>query len=155
MVTFYTKEEYSKAYTELVEILKYIPTSTFEKIPKENIDMYETNKDINYKYHYNTDFSFEEQNISQLTRILIANLYIDYWATDEEKAIIQELDKNELREIEIEKSKQYNTDDIFASRKQKISKKIQNIETTSMIIIEKPNVFKKMLIKIKQFLNLT
>lgn len=155
MVTFYTKEEYSKAYTELLEILKYIPNSTFEKIPKQNIDMYQLNKDTNYEYHYNTNFSFEEQNISQLTRILIANLYIDYWATDEEKAIIEELDKNELKELEIEKSKQYNTDDIFANRKQKIEEKIQNVETTSMIVIQKPNIFKKLLTKIKKILNLT
>lgn len=155
MVTFYTKEDYSKAYTELLEILKHIPAHTFEKIPKENIHMYEDNKDINYEYHYNTDICFEEQNISHLTRILLANLFIDYWATDEERRIIQKHDKNELEQLELEKNKQYNPDDIFASRKKKIEQKAQSVENTSMIVLKDSNFFTKLFIKIKNFLHLT
>lgn len=155
MVTFYTEDEYSRAYTELLEILKYVPASTAQKIPKENIDMYELNKDKNYEYHYNNDLSFEEQNISHLTKILIANLYIDYWATDEERDIIKEHDSKELEALEIEKNKQYNTDDIFASRKKKLEEKAQNIENTSMIVIENTNIFKKIMEKVKKMLHLT
>lgn len=155
MVTFYTEDEYSRAYTELLEILKYIPTSSAQKIPKENIDMYELNKDKNYEYHYNNDLSFEEQNISHLTKILIANLYIDYWATDEERDIIKEHDSKELESLEIEKNKQYNTNDIFASRKKKLEEKAQNIENTSMIVIENTNIFKKIMEKVKKMLHLT
>lgn len=155
MVTFYTEDEYSRAYTELLEILKYIPDSSTQKIPKENIEMYELNKDKNYEYHYDNSLSFEEQNISHLTKILIANLYIDYWATDEERAIIKEHDSKELEALEIEKNKQYNTDDIFANRKKKLEEKVQNIEETSMIVIENTNIFKKIMEKIKKMLHLT
>lgn len=155
MVTFYTEDEYSRAYTELLEILKYIPAITVEKIPKENIDMYELNKDKNYEYHYDNDLSFEEQNISHLTKILIANLYIDYWATDEERSIIKEHDRKELEALEIEKNKQYNTDDIFANRKKKLEEKVQNIKNTSMIVVENTNIFKKIMEKIKKMLHLT
>lgn len=155
MVAFYTEDEYSRAYTELLELLKYVPASTVQKIPKENIDMYELNKDKSYEYHYDNDLSFEEQNISHLTKILIANLYIEYWATDEERAIIKEHDSKELEALEIEKNKQYNTDDIFASRKKKLEEKAQNIENTSMIVIENTNIFKKIMEKIKKMLHLT
>ena len=117
--------------------------------------MYEDNKDINYEYHYNTDICFEEQNISHLTRILLANLFIDYWATDEERRIIQEHDKNELKQLELEKNKQYNPDDIFASRKKKIEAKAQSVENTSMIVLKDSNFFTKLFMKIKNFLHLT
>lgn len=154
-MTFYTEDEYSRAYTELLEILKYIPDSSIEKIPKENIEMYELNKDTNYEYHYDNNLTFEEQNISHLTKILIANLYIDYWATNEERTIIKEHDSKELEALEIEKNRKYNTDDIFANRKRKLEEKAQNIENTSMIVVENTNIFKKIMKKIKKLLHLT
>lgn len=155
MVTFYTEDEYSRAYTELLEVLKHFTTSTIEKIPKEVIEMYELNKDKDYEYHYDTDLNFEEQNISHLTKILIANLYIDYWATDEERAIIKEHDSKELEALEIEKNNQYTTYDIFANRKKKLEEKAQNIENTSIMVIENTNIFKKIMEKIKRLLHLT
>ena len=36
---------YRRAYTELLEILKYLPQEEYEKIPKEKIEFYEKNKD--------------------------------------------------------------------------------------------------------------
>ena len=37
MITIYTNEEYSKSYTELLEILKYFSKSDLIKIPKNLI----------------------------------------------------------------------------------------------------------------------
>lgn len=46
-------KKYAKAYTEVLEILKHIPKDEYEKIPKSEIQFYESNYDKNYKYMYN------------------------------------------------------------------------------------------------------
>ena len=40
MIDIYTKEDYAKSYTELIEILKYISKSDLNKIPKDKIKNY-------------------------------------------------------------------------------------------------------------------
>lgn len=150
MVITYTKEDYTKAYTELLEILKYVSKSSLEKIPKENLEMYELNRDKNYNYEYNNNLEFEEQKMSKLTRILIANIYIQYWASEEERKVLKQRDKEELEKIEIEKRNIYNPDNLFANRR-----KIENLEEKNLVIVKKKNIIEKVLEKIKKILNLT
>lgn len=150
MVVTYTKEDYAKAYTELLEVLKHVSSSSLNKIPKENLEMYNQNKDKNYKYEYNSKLEFEQQQMSRLTRILIANIYIQYWASEEERNRIKQMDKNELDQMEIEKRNMYNPDDLFSNRK-----KENKIEKESLAIINKKNIIERIVEKIKQILNLT
>lgn len=150
MVITYTKEDYAKAYTELLEILKYVSKNSLEKIPKENLEMYNLNKDKNYNYEYDNNLEFEDQKMSRLTRILIANIYIQYWASEEERKILNQRDKEELEQIEIEKRNTYNPDNLFANRR-----KINNVEEKSLVIAKKKNIIERMIDKIKKILNLT
>ena len=39
--------EYTIAYKEVFEILKYIPNADYNKIPKEKIELYKTMQDKN------------------------------------------------------------------------------------------------------------
>ena len=48
----YTKEEYAKSYTEILEIFKYIPENLLKKIPNSIIKKYYENMDKSYKYAY-------------------------------------------------------------------------------------------------------
>ncbi len=146
MVSYYTKEDYAKAYTELLEILKHISTNSLNKIPKENLEMYKLEKDNNYKYTYNEDLEFEEQNVSKLTKILIANLYIEYLASEEEKNAIKENDKRELEQLEAQKRNMHNPDNIFENKKQQA-----NNEEIGLTIPKKKNIFKRIFEKIKLF----
>lgn len=148
MIENYTKEEYAKAYTELLEILKHISKESLNKIPKEKLDMYNKNKDKNYTYKYDEQLEFEEQNILQLTRILIANLYIEYWAEEDEKNEIKQKDRKELEQIEKEKREKYNPDNLFNNKKS-----IEKEEILNISVIENKNIFKKLLEKIKRLIN--
>ena len=51
----YTNEDYSKAYSEVLEVLRYIPKVDLVKIPKDEIMFYIKNMDNkhNYKYNFN------------------------------------------------------------------------------------------------------
>lgn len=155
MVNCYTKEDYAKAYTELLEILKYFSKESLEKLPKENIEMYNVEKDKYHNFTYNEELELDEQNISKLTIILIANLYIQYLASEEERDKIKERDKKELELLENQKREMYNSDKLFENRKKAIYK--YNIEDVnekqqntniSLSIVKKQNIFKKIIERI-------
>lgn len=156
MIDCYTKEDYAKAYTELLEILKYFSKESLEKLPKENIEMYNLEKDKNYNFTYNEELELDEQNISKLTIILIANLYIQYLASEEERNAIKERDKKELEILENQKREMYNPDKIFENRKQGNLKyniedisKLKQSENISLSIVKNQNIFAKIIEKIK------
>ena len=51
---------YSKAYVEVLEILKYIPAKEYLKIPQEEILELERYKDNNYEFNYDVNIPFEK-----------------------------------------------------------------------------------------------
>lgn len=148
MITIYTNEEYSKSYTELLEILKYFSKSDLIKIPKNLIKRYIKDRDTNYIFHYNPELDLEHQNVSKLTQVLIANLYIKYFADENEQQYIKNKDLEELSQIEKQYQEEYNIDTIFNKRKN------NNItDVTSLTVIpDKENIFKRIFYKIKSIL---
>ena len=104
---------YSRAYTEVLEIIKYFPEEEYAKIPEEKIEFYKNNMDKDYVFLINPEIDLSEQNISSEANAIIVNLFRDYFATEEQKAKIKEiLDLNQKKE-EQEKREKYNPDDIF------------------------------------------
>lgn len=140
----YTKEEYAKAYTQILEIFKYFPEKLLKKIPKDTIKMYFDNRDKNYIYYFDSQKDFEEQEVSQLTKVLIANIFIKYWATDQEKKKIDEYDKKQFEIIENEKWEKYNPNEIFNNN---INRKVE--DNKSLIVDEHVGFLKSILNKIK------
>lgn len=117
MITAYTDEQYAKSYTELLEILRYFPKSDLAKIPKTTIFRYIENSDKNYNFCYNPDYNLESQNVSDLTKNLIVNLYIDFLADEKEREYIKNKDLQELNMLEKQMQEKYNIDTIFKKRK--------------------------------------
>lgn len=64
------EDNYSKAYKEIVEILKYIPKESVNKIPKEMLDMFEEEMDKNYLFKIDTTKPFEEQELLEETKAM-------------------------------------------------------------------------------------
>jgi len=105
--------KYANAYSEVLEILKYISKEQYNKIPNELIKVYEENYNKNYYFKYNPEKALEEQKVLKITRIIIAILFRDYWATDEQKEKIianQNINRNKLENI---KRENYNVKDVF------------------------------------------
>ena len=75
--------EYKKSLSELYEILKHLPIEARNKIPDEELKFYESNRDLNYQYIYDTSLSVNEQKLMDITIMLIANIYVNYWAENE------------------------------------------------------------------------
>lgn len=108
--------EYSKAYTEVIEIINHFSEDEYKKIPKEKIDFFEENKDKDYNFKIDPNVDLAEQNISQNANAILVSLFRDYFATDKQKEILKNLLQQNQEKIEIEKHEKYNPNNIFNDR---------------------------------------
>ena len=143
--------EYKKSLSELYEILKHLPIEARNKIPDEELKFYESNRDLNYQYIYDTSLSVSEQKLMDITIMLIANIYVNYWAENKEE--LQLRDKKILLQIEDDKRKLYNPDDLFKKNNNKVSKIDNN--SKEIVVVEKKNIINKIIIRIKKLIGLT
>lgn len=137
---------YAKAYTEVLEILKHLPKEEYEKIPKTEIQFYESNCDRNYKYLYDESLKVEQQKISREANTVIISIYMNYFANEKQKGIIEELLKRNSIEEEKVKNEKYDVDNIFKNNENKNSSS-ENLPIE--IDNKKENFIKKIINKIR------
>lgn len=131
--------KYANAYSEILEILKYIPTEDYKKIPKNKIKLFETNSNKSYKFVYNPNLTLDEQNVTKITKGIIAILFRDYWATPKQREKIIAKENYDRAQMEKEKSEQYNPNDLFKNKKTK-EKKLENISTKKLHVQEQAEI---------------
>ena len=141
--------KYAVAYSEVLEILKHIPISEYNKIPKEKINMFEKNASKEYKCNYIPSKTLTEQNVSKTAKGIIAILFRDYWATPEQKEKIIQKQKNDRMALEEEKANKYNPNDIFKEK----GIKIDNDKNVSLVKVAKQKWHEKILTFIKKIFN--
>ena len=145
-------ENYACAYKEVIEVLKYTKREDVNKIPKSRILLWRINMNKDYDFKIDTTKILEEQNLSKEAKAIIANIFKKYWATDYQKERIEAKEKYDIEQMEKEKYKKYNPDDIFKNRKQNIQQEEVASETVSMVEYKEP-LFKRILNKIKNIFN--
>ena len=153
------EKEYRCAYKEVVTILDVFSEEIGDLIPNEKIEFYKSNMDENHEFIFDDTKEILEQNILYPTRCILANLFRDYIATEEDRAEILKEEQEELNQIEEEKRAKYNPDDIFKNNsKSKIEVsniQVEEIETSTDMIVQKENtgLFEKIKNKILELLN--
>lgn len=108
-----TNVTYNMAYTEVLEILKYLPESEFKKIPKDEIKFLETNRNKNYKFVINPEKTLEEQNISRKANAILTVYFKKYFTNDAQRQKLNEILTRNQQIVENEARKKYNPEDIF------------------------------------------
>lgn len=141
---------YAKAYTELYEILKNISENDLNKIPNEILMMLEEKRDKKYEFKVQENIEFENQNLLRETKILLAILYRDYWATKEEKEKIMQKWKSDIIKSEEEKKIKYN--ESFKNKKEKTTEQKNN--NNLPIEVKNKSVFEKIISFIKKYLKI-
>jgi len=106
-----------KAYIEVLEILKYIPKSDYNKIPSEIIQFMKLNSDKNYKYEIINFKNFQEQKMLKETETILAIFYRDYWATEEQRRRILENERLYLYRLDKIKREKYDPSNLFKKNK--------------------------------------
>ena len=92
--------EYSKAFSQLSEIIKNMKKELREKIPNEVIKAIEKAKDPNYIFKYNPNISLEQQNLLPETKSLLSVIYSDYLCDETQREKWKEYDRYEFELIE-------------------------------------------------------
>lgn len=157
------EDNYAKAYKEIVEILKYIPEESVNKIPKDMRNMFEREQLKTYDFQIDTEKTFEEQELLEETKAILANIFRDYWATDYQKAKIIQKENQDRAELEKQKIEKYNPNDIFKNRSittnnDKINQNVQekldeDYNKHLPIEVQKQNIFQRLLIFIKKLIS--
>lgn len=157
------EDNYSKAYKEIVEILKYVPEESVNKIPKEMRDMFEAEQLKTYNFQIDTKKTFEEQELLEETKAILANIFRDYWATDYQKARIIEKENQDREGWERQKREKYNPNDIFRNRStttndndinQDIQEQLNEEYNKNLPMeVQKQNIFQRLLNFIKKLIH--
>ena len=138
--------EYANAYAEVLQILKNISIDEYNKVPKEKIELFEKYYNKKFDFKYNPHQTLQEQNVSKIARTIIAILFRDYWATDEQrKQILLEEDEEKRKKLQ-----KYSADNLFKSSN-KVTIKDETISNNMSIVEYKDSIFKKLINKIKKF----
>ena len=67
--------EYKIAYSEVLEILKYISKEDFNKVPQDMLEMFKNNASNEKQFIYDSNKTLQEQNVSETARAIIAILF--------------------------------------------------------------------------------
>lgn len=137
---------YQTVYAELYEILMYIPIEKIKKIPQVIIKQIEKNKDKNYKLKLDINKSLDKQNISEQTKLFLAVLFEEYWATDEQRKIIIFKEKQYRIKNDTEKRNKFNPDNLFKNKNTDIK------SPDNLYMVEyKESYFSRIFKKLKNF----
>lgn len=137
------EDNYQKAYKEILEILKYVPEESIKKIPQEMRDMFEKEQLKTYDFQIDTSKTFEEQELLEETKAILANIFRDYWATPYQKERIEIKEKYDRQQSEEQKRKIYNPNDLFKNKNNRNPdfEKLSNLP----IEVKKESFFKKII----------
>ena len=152
------ENNYPKAYKEVIEVLKYVPRESVDKIPKTMIDTFNRKMDNNYIFSIDINKSFEEQELLEESKAILANIFRDYWATPYLKERIQAKERYDMEKIEEEKSAKYNSDIFKTQGKNKIDNKEEADNTNSNnlpIEVKKETFYEKIINFFKRIFNLS
>ena len=151
------ENKYPKAYKEVVEILKYVPKESVEKIPQTMIDTFKAKKDNTYNFSIDINKSFEEQELLEETKAILANIFRDYWATPYQKERIQAKETYDWQKIEEEKKAKYGEDIFKARENSKVENEIDEENSNSNnlpIEVKKERFYEKIVKFFKKIFNI-
>ena len=145
------KDNYPKAYKEVIEILKYVPEKSVNKIPQTMLDTFKAKMDKEYNFIVDINKAFEEQELLEETKAIFANIFRDYWATPYQKERIEAKEEYDRKQIEKLKQEKYNPNNIFKTREMQINDK--NINNLPMEV-KKEKFYQKIISWMKKIFNI-
>ncbi len=139
----------ANAMAEVIYYLKGIKQEDINKIPKKLLQYLNDNASKEYKCDFDYNKPLKDLNLLDETRGIIGMICYNYWCIDEiqKKQYIDKLNINELKYQEFLHEK-YNPDNLFKNKNEKNIE--EPIKTTEMIEY-KETLFKKIIIRIKNF----
>lgn len=140
---------YAKAYTEAFEIITHLNEEEYSKIPKEKIEFLKKHRDLNYNYKINPKEELSNQHISKEANAILITLFRDYFATEKQNNILNNLLNQNQKELEEKKREKYDVD-VFKKDNVKNIKQ-EEIKPDNQLVRYRSNFFVKFINFIKSF----
>ncbi len=153
--------DYTKVFSEMYEIEKYLPAEFKRKLPSKLVKLIEDNRDTSYEFKYDFSKSLTEQDISEETKDFLTSLYLMYYCDQEKKEEILSCMKKNSIENEKRLREKYSAENIFnktentAENEAKIGDEVSNESSDNIateennITIKKDSILTKIINKIK------
>lgn len=141
------KTKYANAYAEVYEILSYLDKEEYNKIPKELIEVFEENRNLEYECEVNEEQDLTNQPMLIETKAILLNIFRDYLATPEQSSKIKRWLYEDREYLDQQKRKKY-PGNMFKDN----SKKECNTHKEEVMLpteIKKQSLIKKIFDKIK------
>ena len=94
------RENYVKAYTEILKIIEYLPDSEYQKIPKKLIDEFQAKSDKEYVFNIQSEEDFESKELLKETEYIMYALYRNYLVDEEERKQLMQLERQAYSDSE-------------------------------------------------------
>lgn len=127
------KNSFAIACTEVLDVLKYLPQNEYERIPKDEIEFLESQKE--------SSFNVQGINLSKEANALIIILWEKYFASQNEKERLYNILKQNYQKEEKIKKELYNYDNLFKEKKK---------ESTELIEVENKKWYERILDFLKE-----
>lgn len=133
------------ALTQVYDVINFLEEEEREKIPKDFIKFIEANRSLDYISTINPYIPLELQKLEPQAQSIISYIFIKFLSNEDEK---QEFKAREIKEYEEEKARiEQQCKNMFNDDK-KEPEEIKE-KTILPMVIEKENIFVKILNKIK------
>lgn len=142
-------KEYSRAYVEVLAVIKHLTEEEYNRIPKSKIEIYEKYKDETYEFIYNPEASLKEQ-ISFEAKNVLSNLFLKYISTPEDRSDFFKKERKEWYEKESKKTYE-NLNPLFTDISSKDDSSALKYNEISIVEEKKQNLFGKIISKIIKF----
>lgn len=136
---------FSKAYKEVFVILEQLSEDEISKINKEFFTLIQEKMDKQYEFYYDQNVEIENQNLLSETKAILAYIFVNFLADENQKKIITKKYKQDIEESEKIKRLKYSSDNLFADRK----KEPEETNIQALITYKKDNIFYKIINKLK------
>ena len=146
-----TESEYRCAYKEVIMIINSLEDEVKKLIPKDKIEFYESHMDRNYNFQIDYDKSINNQKILYPTKCILANIFKEYIASEEDKKLIFEKEAKEKANVENQKREKYNPNEIFNKKQLKSELIVEEMMTDVILEEKKCSIFEKIKNKIIKF----
>lgn len=137
-----------KTYSEVYQLIQYLPENEYICIPKEKIKFLEENMDKSVGRICTITTNIDQINLSSDAKIMFMSLFYNYVANDEQKIKLKKFIENKEKE---------NLDNTYNKMFDNTRTKNKIIEeNTDLVVIPKETIFsriKKIISKFKELLN--
>lgn len=144
-----SQTKYANAYTEVYEILSCLNKEEYFKIPEELIEVFEENRNLDYKYEVNEEQDLTKQPMLVETKAILLNIFRDYLATTEQSKKIKQWLQADREYLEKQKKARYGNNVFENNSKKKCN--TNKVEVQLPIEIKKQSIFQKIINKLKNF----